>query len=268
MKKETKKLIRQLKKLANKHNTSQMSIIDKIINKFILLLRKQTTYEGLYAIVQVNLFKTIEARELLIEYEKTLTNIFTNTIKIQGGQQHHIARLAPIFNENSTKYLYKYGDSLAQQINTIIKQGIDHQTPHNQVVKSVQTLLKNKKWESERIVRTETSNAVNTASYLQNKAEGKKYYNTDPRAEACKHCLKVHAEGPYPIEDKTHIPTLHPHCACIPVFYETLEEANEDKEYISGEIQRQREKIGEDNINDDGTSTHTNKMKPEERIWN
>ena len=268
MKKKTLELLAQLKLLGKKYNKSQLSIIEKILNKFILLLQKQTTYEGIYALLTVNLFKTIEARELLLDYEKTLTNIFTKTIKLHGGNITTIARLAPIFNENSTKYLYKYGDTIAQQIEQMIKAGIDKQTPPNQVTKNVQALLKNKRWEAERIVRTETMRAVNTASYLQAKADGKKYYNTDPRAEACKYCLKVHASGPFEITNTNYIPTLHPHCACIAVYYYTIEEAREDQEYMSKQITKQRQKIGEENIKDDGTSYNTNKIRPKARIWN
>nr|WP_302578260.1 hypothetical protein [Methanobrevibacter arboriphilus] len=268
MNKKTLQLLTQLKLLGKKYNKEQLSIIDKIINKFILILQKQTTYEGIYALLTVNLFKTIEAKELLLEYEKTLTKIFTKTITLQGGKTQTIARLAPIFNENSTQYLTKYGDTVAKQINTIINEGITQKTPPNKITNNIQALLKNQRWEAERIVRTETMRAVNTASYLQAQKEGKKYYNTDPRAEACKYCQTVHANGPYPIENTNYIPTLHPHCACLAVYYYNLEEAQQDREYMTDQIQKQRKVIGEENIKDNGTSYNVNKITPKARIWN
>lgn len=48
----------------------------------------------------------------------------------------------------------------------------------------------------------------------------------------------------------------------------TIEEAREDQDYMSKQITKQRQKIGEENIKDDGTSYNTNKIRPKERIWN
>jgi SPP1 gp7 family putative phage head morphogenesis protein len=135
------------------------------------------------------------------------------------------------------------GDNLKQKCGQILAEGIKNETLPTELNKRLAYELKTTEAHANMIARTETMRAAHAGSYGQAKRDGMLYYIIDPRAEACKRCQKEYLNRVFTIDDTAVFPPLHPHCACIPIYYRTQDEAQGATDNIHQEIIQKRQDL-------------------------
>lgn len=259
-------LLRNATVITEKQAMILYSIIDSAKKTYMV-----ATPEELAVLSTINIFSTPDAAKKLVAYQDNIGKMFRFGVQFVNKEPSRLVlSLEQSVIQSSMQYITKLGDTYKQQTGQIVADGLKRGLSANDISYNIEKLLENKKWEADRIVRTETMRAAHNGSYAQARRDGMTYYAIDGRAEFCTFCRSISKRGPYPIDEVKYLPPLHPNCACLPVYYRDEAEAQADQDYLNRMIEKQRailEKEGKV-INPDGTSSNVNKKPPEERVKN
>jgi SPP1 gp7 family putative phage head morphogenesis protein len=281
--KETEKAITRLLKNASFITEKQSKILQSIFDNAIRGFDAKLSLEQLQILSTINIFGTPTAIEKLLPYQQNIAKMFQFGIQFTNKTPSRtVLQLEQSVTQSSMQYITKLGDTLKQQTGQIIADGIRKGKMPNDISNNVKAYLNNQKWQADRIVRTETMRAAHMGSYSQARRDGKKYFVIDGRAEFCIYCKSIAEKGPFEIDETRFMPPFHPNCACLPVYYDSLDEANDDHDYLQSQIEKQRKVLEKEGytIKDDGTGSYkkgenprdatpaVNKKPPEERIKN
>lgn len=269
---ETEKRIRALLKNVSTITERQANILQSIINDAIRGIGRNLTAEEIQILTTRNIFETPKAQEKLLDYKDNIGKIFLAGIafSVVDSKSKLVTLMQDTVVQSSMNYVKQLGERYKVESSDLIRQASQRGMPASDMRVMLQEFYKKKAWEADRIVRTETMRAANVGAYAQAKREGATHYAIDGRAEYCDLCKGIGIHGPYPIDDTSHIPPLHPNCACVPVFYRDEEQAIKDQEYLNKQIAKQRAVLEKEGftIPEDGTGAQVNKNKPEDRIQN
>lgn len=147
-----------------------------------------------------------------------------------------------IIKQTTIDSVMKYVTSLDNRLKTrageILAEGYTKQELQNVTVKRMVNELKMTEYQAKRIAITETMRSSNIASWSQNKAEGATHFIVDHRSTACKYCINYFSDRVYLIDEVRYLPPIHPHCACVPIFFYSEDEAR----VYQGRIQNRNSK--------------------------
>jgi SPP1 gp7 family putative phage head morphogenesis protein len=241
---KTEAKIKQLLGKAKSITQKQALILQSIIDDAIREISATTDPLKLAKYGSINIFQTPTATTALISYAENITTIFNFGIQFSNKTPSTVVKsLEEAVKQSSMDKITKMGNDLKTKAGDILANGIKNELPTNQISKQLQHELQISKARANSIVRTETMRAAHAGSYGQAKRDGMNYYIVDPRAEACNKCHKFYLGRVFAIEDSSGMPPFHINCACIPVYFRTMEEAQGYADNISSEVAQKRQDL-------------------------
>lgn len=269
---ETEKRIKTLFATVKTITQRQANILYQIIDEAKRGFTARLTAEEMSILATVNIFDTPQASEKLAAYKANIGKVFLAgmTLGVLEQRSALVGRLQETAQQSSMNYVKQLGERYRVETSKLVRDAAQKGMPSSDMSKMVQQFFEKKKWEADRIVRTETMRAANTGAYAQARRDGANYYAIDGRAEFCSTCRRISFAGPYPIDDLSHVPPLHPNCACIAVYYRDEAMAAKDQEYLNKQVLKQRAILEKDGftIPNDGTGKEVNKKPAEDRVKN
>jgi SPP1 gp7 family putative phage head morphogenesis protein len=268
---KTEARIRKLLKNSKIITEKQALILQGIIDGYISNINKATTLEQLAITTNINPFITTAGAEAMIGWQANIGKIFNMGIKFSNKEMSKTVRLLEDGVKQSTMtWITKLGDDMKTRAGEIVADGLSKSIPVNDVVANLEKELGITRARANSIARTETMRAAHAGSYAQAIRDGKNYYIIDSRAEACKICKKKFTDEVFDITDPGPMPPAHPNCACIPLYFDTFEEAVRWATKISNDIDNQVKQLEDKGlkIKPDGTGAEVNKMSPDRRLKN
>lgn len=268
---KTEAKIRKLLKNAKIITEKQALILMGVIDGYISNINKAETIGQLAITANVNPFITTKGTEAMIEWQANTGKIFQMGIKFSNKDMSSTVKLLEDGVKQSTMtWITKMGDDLRKRAGQIVADGMGKSIPVNDVVANLEKELKITRARANSIARTETMRAAHAGSYAQAIRDGKRFYVIDSRAEACKICKKKFTDEVFNIEDPGPMPPAHPNCACIPLYFDTFEEATRWAVKISNDINNQVKQLEDKGlkVKPDGTGTEVNKFSPDRRLKN
>lgn len=265
------KEIRNLLNHAETITVQQSNILQRIISQALRGLTPTLTESELLIFSQINIFTTPESTAQLSKFGDNVAQMFNYGIRFSNKTPSTVVRqLENSVRESSQKYITNMGDDLKTRTGNIVAEGIRNKSSTNDIVARLEKELNMTRGRANMIARTETMRAAHSGSLAQARRDGKNYYIVDNRAEACKYCQKTYLGRVYSIDDMSRFPPLHPHCACIPVYFYDKTEAQGWSDSLKEDITGQRQQLINEGkvIPDDGTGAFVNKKAPEDRIHN
>lgn len=130
-----------------------------------------------------------------------------------------------IIQDNEVKYLTNVTDKQRKDVGKILTDAIENKTMPKDIIQQLSNKAGLRESRAGSVTRTAMMRASNGASYAQNSAEGSQYFIVDHRSTACKYCIKAFSRRVYNINEAKFIPPFHNNCACVPMFFNTREEA-------------------------------------------
>ena len=199
-------------------------------------ISKAKSIELLLALANTNIFQTKDALPQIAKVNDIMKIAFSAGIKSQGGTMTPLNKqYSEVLADTALNFVSKLGDTLKADTLQLISDGVANpDMGFNDIRASVQELLDNKTYEATRIVRTETMRASNSAAYIQAQQDGKGYYTVDPRDEACELCQDEYVGIVFTMDQTDMLPPLHPNCACIVEFHDSMEEGQAWADEIAG----------------------------------
>lgn len=259
--KATEVKIRKLLGNSKKVTQAQAGILQGIIDEAISSLSKIKTVEQAKVFSTINIFNTTSALEKLIPYQNNIGKIFTFGIKFTSKEPSGtVLQMEEAVKQSAMQFVTKMGEDLKKQAGDIVAGGLKNGLDRNEVVNQLEQNLNITRARANSIARTETMRAANAGSYGQAIRDGQQFYIVDARAEACQECQDEYDGEVFDITDSASMPPLHPNCACIPVYFNTKEEAQGWADNISSDNQDIREIITDKGktIPEDGTGSESN----------
>ena len=257
----TEKRIRKLLGNSKKITQTQAKILQSIIDDAISSLSKIKTLDQARVFATINIFNTTKSIEKLIPYNDNIGKMFRFGIMFTNKEPSSTVRaMEEAVKQSGMNFITKMGDDLKIQAGDIIANGIKNGLNRDDVVKELEGNLNVTRSRANSIARTETMRAAHAGSYGQAIRDGMGFYIVDSRAEACELCQDEYDGEVFPIDDPSGMPPLHPNCACIPVYFNTEEEAQDWADNISSDNQDIREIIEDkgNTIPKDGTGHESN----------
>ena len=269
--KATEKRIKKL--LGNSKTITQLQakILQSIIDDALKMTSKIVTPAEASIYATVNIFDTTKANEKLIPYQNNIGRAFKFGVNFQSDTPSQtILALEESVKQSTKKYITNLGDDLKTQAGDIVANGIKNNIPVNDIVAKLEVDLNTSRARANSIARTETMRAAHAGSYAQAIRDGKQYYIVDSRAEACTICKRKYTGQVFDITDASAMPPLHPNCACIPVYFNELDEANRWATKIETDINNQVKQLEQKGleVKPDGTGAEVNKIAPDKRVKN
>jgi SPP1 gp7 family putative phage head morphogenesis protein len=231
-------------------------------------------YNAVWLIANLNMFAKEKYSDKMVMYNNNTTraalngiNYFHDTTKMPFNNKQQVVSL---INDNSMKYITKLGDDIKGEMSKVLKDAVIKGETANDTVTKLKGVMNSNSARARTIVRTETMRAANSAGYAQALSEGKRYYIVDSRAEACRICKKKFTGEVFDITNSDPMPPLHPNCACVPMFFDDLEDANRWATKISNDIDKQVKQLEDKGltIKPDGTGAEVNKIPADKRVKN
>lgn len=266
----TEKRIKKLLGNAKTITVQQAGIIQGLIDDAIRALNDKTLLE-LSVSIGANPFTTTKANEALLVYQNNIERMFKYGIGFSSKTPSSVVlQLQESVKQSSMQYITKMGEDFKTRAGQIMSDGLKREMSPNEISARLQRELEITRARANTIARTETMRAAHTGSLGQARRDGKQYYIIDSRAEACKRCIKTYKGRVFSIDDLAVFPPLHPNCACIPVYFNTMEEANRWAERVSNDIDKQIRQLESEGktINPDGTGAEVNKKPASDRVKN
>lgn len=266
----TEKRIKKLLGNAKTITVQQAGIIQGLIDDAIRLFTDKSLLE-LSVSIGANPFTTSKANEALLVYQNNIERMFKYGIGFSSKTPSSVVlQLQESVKQSSMQYITKMGEDFKRRAGQIVSDGLSKQLSPSDISAALKRELDITRARANTIARTETMRAAHTGSLGQAKRDGKQYYIIDSRAEACKRCIKQYKGRVFNIDDLSMFPPLHPNCACIPVYFNTEEEANRWAERVSNDIDKQIQQLESEGktVNPDGTGAEVNKKPASERIKN
>ena len=244
----------QLETIVNQLN----KILLRNINVNSRKVKQAKTVDDMRLVVSINPYNIINLGTDI----KQVSDLFNKAIRltVKGLDPNISAVLTNKTSNVAFKYLDQYGADLSNKMLTLIDEGLKKELMPDMIRQSLIDQLNVDSYRAKMIARTEVMRASNTASYTQARQEDKQYYIVDNRAEACETCQDIGESGPYEITDTDNLPPIHPNCACIAVFFNTLDEETAWQEDIQSTKSDIRDDIIDNGgtIKPDGTSSQSN----------
>lgn len=268
---KTEAKIRKLLKTSKIITQQQASILQRIIDGQIKIINSAVTLDQLSITANINPFATTAASEALLEWQANTGKIFEVGIKFSNKEMSKTVKLLEDGVKQSTMtWITKLGEDMKTRAGQIVADGIGKSIPVNDVVANLEKELNITRARANSIARTETMRAAHAGSYAQAIRDGKQYYIIDSRAEACRICKKKFTDEIFDITDPGPMPPAHPNCACIPLYFDTFEEAARWATKISRDINNQIKQLEDQGkvVKPDGTGTEVNKITPDRRLKN
>ena len=268
---KTEAKIRKLLKNAKIITQQQAAILMGIIDGQLKLVASATTLDQLAIIASVNPMTTAAASEALVSWQANIGKMFQIGIKFSNKDMSDTVKLLEDGVKQSTMtWITKLGDDLKTRAGQIVSDSIGKGIPVNDAVANLEKTLNITRARANSIARTETMRAAHAGSYAQAIRDGKQFYIIDSRAEACKICKRKFTDEIFDITDPGPMPPAHPNCACIPLYFDTFEEATRWATKISNDINKQVKQIEPQGltVKPDGTGTKVNEMNPKKRLKN
>lgn len=268
---KTEAKIRKLLKTSKIITEKQAAILIGVIDGYISNINKATTLEQLAITANINPFITTTGSEAMIGWQEQIGKMFKTGIKFSNKEMSNTVKLLEDGVKQSTMtWITKLGDDMKTRAGQIVADGIGKSIPVNDVVANLEKELGITRARANSIARTETMRAAHAGSYAQAIRDGKQYYIIDSRAEACKICKRKFTDEIFDINDPGPMPPAHPNCACIPLYFDTYEEAARWATKIGRDIENQVKQLEQKGkvIKPDGTGTETNQIPAKKRLKN
>lgn len=239
------------------------SILISLITRHETELNRAVDIQTLSALSNLNIFNTANAKPLIDDFNKGLTNIFKSGIQFNGGKATALGKTqSETFSDIGSKFVSDLGERIKTDSLQLITDGIANpEMNFNDIKQSLVEYTKQKPYEAERVVRTETMRASNSAAYLDAYNNGATHFIVDNREEACELCQAEFEGEVFTIDQTDMIPPYHPNCACVAMFFNNAEDANMVANDISQQNNSKRNEL-EDNgytVADNGTGATLNK---------
>lgn len=267
----TEKRIKALLGNAKVVSQQQAKILQSIIDDSLREVAKLKTLEQALVFSTSNPFTTTASTEALIAYQNNIAKMFQFGLKFSNKTPSATVKLLEEGVKQSTmQWVTGLGDDLKNRAGQIVADGIGKNIPVNDVVAKLEEQLNITRARANSIARTETMRAAHAGSYGQAIRDGKQYYVIDSRAEACKICKKRFTDEVFDITDPGPMPPAHPNCACIPIYFDSYDDAVRWATKISRDIAKQEQQLLSQGkiIKPDGTGTEVNKLNPKKRLKN
>lgn len=269
--KKTEIRIRKLLKNSKTITKQQAGYLQSIIDESIQTLGKIGSAEEAKIFAAINIFTTTKATEKLVGYQDNIGKMFNYGIRFTNTTPSKlVSQLEESVKQSSMQYITKMGEDLKASAGQIVADGIKGQLPVNDIVTQLTRELDITRARANTIARTETMRAAHAGSYGQAIRDGNQYYIVDARAEACDICQDEYVGEVFDINDAASMPPLHPNCACIPVYFNSRDDAERWGNMVASEIADERQAIEDSGktINPDGTGSETNKVDSTDRRHN
>lgn len=267
----TEKRIKALLGNAKVVSQQQAKVLQSIIDESIREVKRLQTLEQALAYSTSNPFTTTAATETLIKYQENVAKMFKFGLKFTNKTPSSTVKLLEEGVKQSTmQWITGLGDDLKTRAGEIVADGISKSIPVNDIVAKLEEQLQITRSRANSIARTETMRAAHAGSYGQAIRDGKQYYVIDSRAEACTYCKKRFTDEVFDITDPGPMPPAHPNCACIPIYFDSYDDAVRWAGKISRDIAHQEQQLLDQGkiIKPDGTGTEVNKLNPKKRLKN
>lgn len=258
--KKLRKLTGTQKKLLSRMLELNVTVINRAS---VNVASSQALYDKLYLLMNVNVFTKPENAD---DLEKYLRNIeYSANLGLKFGKKSIIDKqaqkqLVSVIKENGMKYVTNLGDELKTGLVDVLSSGLTSGTAHPEIANQMKELIGSNISRAETIARTETMRANVATLYADAKSIGATHFVVDNRAEACESCQEEYEDQVFTIDQTDMLPPLHPNCACVAVFFDNEEEANQWGMDLANEKQGIRDDLVKDGftIKPDGTSQNTN----------
>ena len=217
------------------------------------------------ALIQRGFIDIAANKENLEQYRNNIGRAFElGTNSYQPSTKQMLDIYKEVIQNNEVNYIKNITEKQKEDILRILTDAIQNRQMQPNTIQQISNAAGLNESRAGGITRTSMMRASNAASYAQNHSEGAKYFVVDFRAAACKDCIALYHNRVFNIDEAKYIPPIHPNCACVPMFFNTYEEAEAFAKDISKRNAlelKELKKRGFKDIPDDGSGPNINLKK-------
>lgn len=177
----------------------------------------------------------LETIKTMNQYELTLNILIENTIKTewikqgsminldQQGIETHLDRIykSAITQDNWSARIWGiYQKDLRDNVERLVRDSLVRGYNPRLVAEELREITNRTKYETERLMRTETARVQGMSQLEAYNAQGIEWFDLIPEPDACDKCKRIAKEGPYSVasaEIGVNVEPIHPNCRCSTV---------------------------------------------------